>query len=118
MKKRIVGVLVVLSVSLYASNVPNILQDYKLIIELIDDLANKIDLNEETLRTNDSKLSLINQSQNLMSNEISTIKESQNLIKQKMLLLKSTKNIEVQEGVYSVNQLDKTTRKQLIDNLR
>ena len=35
-----------------------------------------------------------------------------------MLLLKSTKNIEVQEGVYSVNQLDKTTRKQLIDNLR
>ncbi|MAC85099.1 MAG: hypothetical protein CL624_13295 [Arcobacter sp.] len=118
MKKRIVGVLVVLSVSLYASNVPNILQDYKLIIELIDDLANKIDLNEETLRTNDSKLSLINQSQNLMSNEISTIKESQNLIKQKMLLHKSTKNIEVQEGTYSIEQLDEETKNQLVNNLR
>ena len=48
MKKKLLGVLVVLSMSLYASNVPNIMDDYKLIIELIDDLANKIDLNEET----------------------------------------------------------------------
>lgn len=118
MKKKLLGVLVVLSMSLYASNVPNIMDDYKLIIELIDDLANKIDLNEETLRTNDSKLSLINQSQNLMSNEISTIKESQNLIDQKLLLIKSTNNIKGSTGIYSVNQLDKTTRKQLIDNLR
>jgi hypothetical protein len=118
MKKRIVGVLVVLSVGLYASSVPNILQDYKLIIDLIDELANKIDSNEESLRTSDSKLSLIKQSQNLMSNEISTIKQSQNLIEQKILLFKSTKNIEVQEGVYSIEKLDEETKKQLVNNLR
>ena len=117
MKKKIVGVLVVLSVSLYANNVPNILDDYKLIIELIDDLGKKIGFNKKAQVVNDEKLLLIKESQNLMNDEIILIKESQKEIEQKMLLNKSKNNIQGLSSI-TVDQLDKTTRKKLIDNLR